>query len=277
MSCNVEAKPKIRFTEVCSSADIDNPFGIKYIDDQRRLSPEQRRANQRFYDRNAEEYAKYRAWTPKTEQAIKDGLLRHVEKYLKKGDRVLVIGTGTGRDQDLLQKIEGKSLTCFGLDLSKEMLLQAGQRFDDHVIQANATQGLPFINESFDFIYCEAAAEHMDEDDLYVLLPEFKRVLKKNVEREGQILFNVRMGTGEILAAEDKDMMGYSNDLGEDVFTKYYVTYDPGQLEEIFRKNHLTRVEQWTGRGGTPNVQAVLPWLTSILKVNNYESSVENI
>jgi ubiquinone/menaquinone biosynthesis C-methylase UbiE len=214
-----------------------------------------RRQNRDFYDAVAESYAKERAWNPVNEQAIRSTLLHCVNPYLRSGDKVLVVGAGTGRDQDLLQKMR---MECVGVDLSGAMLSQAASRITDHLTQGNASL-LPFKNDSFDFVYCEAAGEHMDKNDLALVLPEFKRVIKTDEEREAHVLFSVRLGNGNAVRIYDI--------INEIEMPKVFATYTSEGINRIFLVNNMKILKQQKSYGGTPRVKGSFPWLNTILRI----------
>jgi SAM-dependent methyltransferase len=215
------------------------------------FSNEDRSLNINFYNNVAPAYAVERAWTRDTEVAIRDNLLRRVRNHLRVDDRVLVIGTGTGRDQHMIQE-EGYSV--FGIDLSHKMLAEAQIRINDHFTQGEAKY-LPFPDNSFNFVYCEAVGEHLDECDLNIVLPEISRILVPDENRSADLLIGVRNYNGKVIRVRDMDMW------------KAFATYELGDINEIYHENKMTIVEQWQGFGGTPSLYQV-PWLNSILKVN---------
>lgn len=235
----------------------DSPPEVNYeILNTKFLDDLARRQNREFYDVVAESYARERAWNPDNEWAIRSSLLKRVKPYLTVGDKVLVVGTGTGRDQDLLQEIGS---VCYGIDLSSAMLAEAADRINDHLLRGDASL-LAFKDGSFDFVYCEAAGEHMDENDLEMVLPEFKRVIKKNPSRKAHVLFSVRLGDGHTVRIYDT--------IESIARPKVFATYREEAVNEIFQDNNMGITEQRQALGGTPSVQRNFPWLDTILKIN---------
>jgi len=219
--------------------------------DRKYLTEEDQRQNKKFYDVVAKRYANERAWTVGTEKAIQVNLLSRVLRYVKPGERVLVVGTGTGKDQDLLQK---SGVEVFGADLSWPMLREAANRIEDKFAQAEAV-ALPFSERFVDFLYAEAVAEHMDRDDLNRFLIQAKRVIKPNSERKAHLLLNVRNGKGNVIRVRDMGM------------DKFFATYELEGLNDIFTANNMEIVEQWQAWGGTPKVEDSLPWLDTIVRI----------
>lgn len=214
-----------------------------------------RAQNRAFYDAVAERYATERAWTSDNEQAIRSTLLKLVKPYLRTGEKVLVVGTGTGRDQDLLQET---GIECYGVDLSSAMLAEAAGRVNDHLLRGDALL-LPFKDNSFDFVYCEAAGEHMDKNDLARVLPEFRRVIKNYSDRKAHVLFSVRLGDGHAVRVYDT--------ITRIEMPKVFATYAPEVVSRIFLENNMEILKQQKAHGGTPNAQGSFPWLNTILRI----------
>jgi 2-polyprenyl-3-methyl-5-hydroxy-6-metoxy-1,4-benzoquinol methylase len=86
--------------------------------------------------------------------------------------RVLDVGCGTGLNARMLRDM---GHTVIGIDLSPvaiEKLRAAG--FEGHV--CDVVEGLPFDDESFDFIYASEVIEHLSDTERF--LSELERVLK---------------------------------------------------------------------------------------------------
>jgi len=78
---------------------------------------------------------------------------------------VLEVGCGTGHWLADLSKLGPR---CFGLDLSRGMLQQAQSRWlDIHLVQGSATH-MPFVDNSFDWVYCVNAIHHFDHSECFV-------------------------------------------------------------------------------------------------------------
>jgi ubiquinone/menaquinone biosynthesis C-methylase UbiE len=218
------------------------------------FSPEQRNQNATFYDQVASDYVLERSWIRETELSIRNNILSHLGGYIKPVDKVLIAGVGTGKDESELQ--QKFNCECFGLDLSREMLIQAKDRIKDKLTEGNATR-LPYKTGGFDFVYCEAAGEHMDVNDVNQFLTESKRVLKR--EESPQILFGVRKGSGKIVEVVDE--------IGGESRVKFFSTFTQDQMGEIFKSHGLRVVESWSVIGGTPVVAKELPWLFYLVKI----------
>lgn len=77
---------------------------------------------------------------------------------------ILEAACGTGHWLAQLQGCPQK----FGLDLSQGMLRQAGQKGGDlNLVRGDAAR-LPFLPQSFDFIYCIHAVQHFSSPSLFI-------------------------------------------------------------------------------------------------------------
>jgi ubiquinone/menaquinone biosynthesis C-methylase UbiE len=106
---------------------------------------------------------------------IKPYLNHFIFKHFKKAQQVLHAGCGSGMvDTDVV-----KFLSVTALDISPEALAIYAKV---NTTQAKTIEGnifnLPFLNESFDGIYNLGVMEHFTEEEIVIILNEFKRVLK---------------------------------------------------------------------------------------------------
>lgn len=217
-----------------------------------------RKANQQFYDETAAIYASERAWQPKTRDSIRENLLSRLidgeSSILQPGASVLVVGAGTGSDQELLKNF---GMNVVGIDLSHSMLLQAEERVDDHLAQAEAVR-LPFAEGTFDFVYCEAAGEHFDVRYLAKFLEEVERVVDIQENRPADALISVRQGDGRVVEIIDV--------IGGQTYPKFFSTYRISDVQSIFEDCGVNVVEQWEGVGGTPGVESAFPWINNLIQ-----------
>src|SRR3989338_8006878 len=91
-----------------------------------------------------------------------------VELFLK-NKKVLDIGCGQG---DFLAK-DPKNF--IGIDINDELMAKAASR-GFNVLKAEATK-LPFLDKSFEGVYCLNVIEHLFPDDAYKMFLEVERVL----------------------------------------------------------------------------------------------------
>lgn len=250
----------------------DSPRFLRW-GNRRRFSAKQKAENEAFYREAAKYYADTRAWTDANTRAIETGLLVYMVENFRPGDRVLVIGTGTGRDQDLIEHLGDRmGFLTVGVDISRNMLKEAkrkitkdGELKDRSINLVQIDPGrLPFGDGTIDVIYCEAAGEHMDEDELRILLPEMRRVLRdRDPERNANVLFNLRLGDGNVVTFED----GFNGSRWE----KHFATYTTRSAIETFNDNGFDLVSSWHAPGGTPNAENYCPWFDAMWRVRKRE------
>jgi len=98
--------------------------------------------------------------------------------HLKKGDRVLDVGCGTGRLVPLIREKTGTEAWIVELDFAFEMLKVARRRYGVEkmfFIQSD-TEKLPHGERLFDSVVCFALFPHIDDKGR--ALREYRRVLK---------------------------------------------------------------------------------------------------
>ena len=111
------------------------------------------------------------------------GLVSRVEKKIaplfgvKKSERVLDVGSGTGILLPFLRKAAGPGGKIVALDYSSRMLEKAREKFGDGFtyVCANAER-MPFRNGSFNRVICFSAFPHFPRK--LKVMRELKRVLK---------------------------------------------------------------------------------------------------
>jgi len=126
----------------------------------------------RFYDLMAE----------RSEGPMREAGLRLLA--VKKGERVLEIGFGTGHSLATLAKAVGPDGKVFGIDLSDQMVKLARGLLSktallkrSQLISGDAAT-LPYPNESMDAVFMSFTLELFDTPEIPKVLAECKRVLK---------------------------------------------------------------------------------------------------
>lgn len=125
----------------------------------------------RYFDRVAEDY-----------DASYDGrfvrcMYREVVRRAASlpGDRVLDLGCGNGNLIRMLREV--KRASCWGADLSPQMIREAGKNLGDKVNLAVAdAAALPYGDGQFDIVICNASFHHYTEPERAV--EEIRRVLR---------------------------------------------------------------------------------------------------
>ena len=83
----------------------------------------------------------------------------------QQSESILEVGCGTGHWLGHLAQLGPR---CYGLDLSRGMLLQAqAHQTDLHLVQGSAPQ-LPFDDQAFDGVYCVNALHHFEKPESFV-------------------------------------------------------------------------------------------------------------
>ncbi|HEV8192708.1 MAG TPA: class I SAM-dependent methyltransferase, partial [Ktedonobacterales bacterium] len=133
----------------------------------------------------ADEYRTYAAWLEVTAAMY-----------------VLEVGCGSGGPGLFLARTTGAKVT--GIDVNEHGIAQANQLAQDqqlaeraHFQQADASQPLPFSQESFDAVVCIDAINHLA--DRLAVLGEWHRVLKSG----GRLLFTDPVTVTGLLSSEE--------------------------------------------------------------------------
>ncbi len=103
---------------------------------------------------------------------------------LQKGWHVLDAGCGSGSFLPLMSQLVGETGAIYAIDLTPEnvALVESAQVQGDYACNVVARIGkvteLPYEDNSFDAIWCAAVSQYLDDDQLTIMLSEFRRVLK---------------------------------------------------------------------------------------------------
>ena len=147
-----------------------------------------------FYDDNAAEM------TRRYEEIDFDEPIDTLASHLSPGDRILEIGSGSGRDA---ARLTGLGYEVTGIEGSAAMIEEAKKlhpELSDKLIHHILPSALPFPDERFDAIMSWAVLMHLRQADLGVMFAEISRV----TEPEGLFVYSVNTKRGG-LDAEDND------------------------------------------------------------------------
>jgi ubiquinone/menaquinone biosynthesis C-methylase UbiE len=98
----------------------------------------------------------------------------------EEGDVILDIGCGQGRFFEKVHS-ENKNISCFGLDLSKEMIRIASEKATENChFNVGESDSLPYEKCSFSKIFCMNSFHHFSDPEKS--LSEISRVIKGNGE-----------------------------------------------------------------------------------------------
>jgi demethylmenaquinone methyltransferase/2-methoxy-6-polyprenyl-1,4-benzoquinol methylase len=107
------------------------------------------------------------------------------EMQIQPGDRILVFGSGTGRNLALMDGYLDGDGEIVGLDIGPEMLEQARRRFEGHPYIQIREQGidepLPY-QESFDKVFISFVLHGFVQDDRLKIIANAQRALRPGGE-----------------------------------------------------------------------------------------------
>ncbi len=100
-------------------------------------------------------------------------------KYLPADNELVIIdiGAGSGQFEESFQIIK-KYKNLYLLDGNEETIKGLKSKYENAILY-KAPEKLPFDNSSVDYIFCSHLMEHLYFDQLFNLLKEIDRVLKK--------------------------------------------------------------------------------------------------
>lgn len=127
-----------------------------------------------YFDRYAHK------WDQLCHSETEDKLRKLLRSFrFKKGSQVLDLGCGTGILFPHILKAIGIKGRVFGVDLSEQMLLEAGRkhRNENIVLICAPAENLPFLPESLDYVIAFASFPHFEKKTKAI--KEISRVLKK--------------------------------------------------------------------------------------------------
>jgi SAM-dependent methyltransferase len=158
-------------------------------------------------------------------------------KELAPGPRGLDAGCGAGaRDVFLLWR-EGYDVV--GLDAVQENLLVAAKmhpQIADRLLLHDLRDPLPFPDEHFDFLLCNAVIQHIEPEAVYrTVLPEFARVIKPG----GVLQLMFKNGSGTLTV--------FDRDYGTE---RSFLLYDEQQVLQCLQEHGLRLVQEEGGKLG---------------------------
>lgn len=100
---------------------------------------------------------------------------------IKKSDKILEIGFGTGITlKEFVKIVDGKG-KVYGIDLTPEMVEKARKRIGGKAdLREGSATKLPYKDNMFEIVYLSNILEILSDKDIYKVLSEIKRVLKPN-------------------------------------------------------------------------------------------------
>lgn len=130
--------------------------------------------NADFYNKNAVD------WTSqKTNSFYSEKEFRQFIKFFKKGDAIIDIGCGHGRDVPLFLGI-GSKLKYEGMDISSEFLKIAKSRYPNlHFYKSNILEAQTLPKKKYVGFWAAATLQHIPENDWPIMLVSLEKISKK--------------------------------------------------------------------------------------------------
>lgn len=121
------------------------------------------------------------------ESALKNSLLREIEKKDLRRFSVLDIGAGSGEFLRIIARFarrQQRQCHLFGLELnarSAESILEESKEFKEiEAIRGNALN-LPFVDQAFDYVICSLFTHHFTDENVIKILAEMKRTARRKI------------------------------------------------------------------------------------------------
>lgn len=149
------------------------------------------------------------------------------KELIGKGNKILEIGCGTGRDADQLIKL-GFDYT--GIDASDGMLKIAQERVREGKFKIGDFYALDFPSETFDGFWATASFLHVPKKDIDVVLSEAHRILKNG-------------GIG-FISVKQKTLMdeGIIKETKAGGIERYFAFYEKDEFKNILERDKFNVV-----------------------------------
>lgn len=112
---------------------------------------------------------------------VGDAVINYTNSKIQICGRVLDFGCGSGV---FIEKLLSKSISCEGLDISKESVDMANINLSNNPLFKGSTLSeslpTPFKDDSFDIVFLLAIIEHLLPDELAQTIEEIHRITKKD-------------------------------------------------------------------------------------------------
>jgi SAM-dependent methyltransferase len=207
------------------------------------LSQDQMYITTQTFDNNAKQYAKVWEFKPEMQPDIVKYNLKPFFKYAKKPGNCLIAGCQSGRDY---QQIKKRGINCVGVSESFGLLSEAIKRIPDGVFLFSDLRELPFLPESFDYVYADALTK-IPRKNLKKTLKDFKIFLRP----KGYMYLSFRVGATGIYLQQDS------------VGKRYMTIYDQTELTNMIKSLNLEI--KWSAR--SKHVDPYFPdWLSMVVQ-----------
>lgn len=130
------------------------------------------RVNKEYYDKNADNWVSNKIHT-----FYADSAFRAFVKYLRKGDKILDVGCGHGREVPLFLGI-GHELLYEGLDISEKFIEIAKSRYPQLKFHLGNLLDVETLPSGFDGFWAASTLQHIPAEDWPVMLENLEHVMK---------------------------------------------------------------------------------------------------
>lgn len=195
-----------------------------------------------------------------------------LEQYITDGQTMLDIGCGNGR---LYQLLEKNQVRYIGVDQSEGLIELARQRYRELEFHIADMTELPIEDNSIDSIVSIAAFHHLPDEQMRTkALLEMRRVLK-----DDGIIFLTnwnfygdwcqdKLKSEKWWYGEDKKhiVVPWRNGAGDVLGERHYWAFTPEELEELYKKEGFTLVDQYYTKRGKKSDQKLGDNIVSVLR-----------
>ena len=184
-----------------------------------------------------------------------------IEKFLPDNPKAVLldIGAGNGSFPDYTN-LGNRYSNLYLLDSNKETVLQLNKRYKN-VIEIKIPEEIPFENESVDFIHCSHVIEHLYFEDVYRLLNEIDRILK----RKGIVAISC-----PLLFEGFYSEMTHVKPYNQAVFLNYFISNMENQTLPVISQNY--KVVELIYRYGNIKPSTNLGWSSDLLIIDLFLS-----
>ena len=181
-----------------------------------------------------------------------------MQKWAKKGDRILDLGCGNGRLAEMFPK---SSYNYIGIDPSRKLIEIAMSRYPKQNFQVSVPLSLAFSDNIFDTIYCLAVLHHIPSKQYRSkLIKQVYNILKKNgvcvftvwdIKQHPRISKNILINNIKKIAGLNKmdfndTLYPFKNSSGNIVINRYLHGFSLNELKNLFIKSKFKILDSGT-------------------------------
>ena len=179
----------------------------------------------------------------KYDNANMDKLHSLFDKYIKKGDTVLDIGFGSGRDLNMISKITNN---IFGIDACDKFIINSNKeslkgRIAKSVLPKIDISKFQFNVDEFDVIISIAVIMHLTFREIEQTIQNMKKILKQN----GKIIISYSLQR-------------------EAVDDRFFEILTRDKMTELFNRNGFVEKEYFYN---IDNMNRKIEWVTQVYKL----------